>query len=76
MAFLCSEEFLPLLYDIVWHQEIPTSTHIQHIRIWDVSIFSIILRACFACFLVYFNEKLLKMVDILFYAVSCLNLTF
>ena len=38
----------------------------QHIRIRAVSIFSIILGACFARVLVYFDLKLLEMLDILF----------
>ena len=48
----------------------------QHIGIRDVSIFSIISRACFPCISVYFDQKLLKMMDIFFHPVTCLDLTF
>ena len=40
-----------------------------HIRIRDVSIFSIILRACFACISVRLDLKSLKLTDIHFYIV-------
>ena len=47
-----------------------------HIRMREVSNFSTILGTCFDCISVYyFDQELLKMMDILFYAVICLNLT-
>ena len=35
------------------YEEIPTRTHMKHIRMQDVFIRGIILHACFACILVY-----------------------
>ena len=46
------------------------------IRIRDVSIVNIILRSCFVCISIYFDQDLLHMIDILFHPVTCLNLTF
>ena len=57
------------------YQEIPTSIYIQHIRIRDVSIFSITLRACFVCISIYFDKELLQMMNILCHVITCLNLT-
>ena len=43
---------------------------------WVVYIFSTILRGCFACISVQLDLKSLKITDIHFHAVQCLNLTF
>ena len=48
----------------------------RHIRIRDVSVFSIVLCACLAFILFVSIKDLLKMMNILFYSVKCLNLTF